>query len=110
MKKVNRILKLLVSYEGLKSLVYCVICRFKADKTLEPKLRTSRPPTKREGRMRVKMSLKDLFDTETSISRAFSEKREKPLSIKKNRLDKEKFVALIPCRKPLISRKSKGSS
>ena len=56
-----------------KSIVYCVISRFKADKTLEPKPRTGRPPmtTKREARMTVKMSLKDHFNTATSISCTF---------------------------------------
>ena len=55
-----------------KSVVYRVINRFKADKTLEPKSRTcrSRMTTKREDWMIVKMSLKDRFDTATSISRA----------------------------------------
>ena len=53
-----------------KSVVYRVISRFKADKTLEPKSRTDRPPMtiEREDRMIVKMSLKDRFDTATSIS------------------------------------------
>ena len=64
--------------------------------------------TKQEGRMIVKMSLKDRFDTATSISRAFSEQTEKPISRKtvSRRLDKEKLVAWIPCRKPLISKKN----
>ena len=55
-----------------KSVVYRVISRFKAGKALEPKLRTGKPPftTKREDRMIVKMTLKDRFDTATSISRA----------------------------------------
>ena len=38
--------------------------------------------TKREDRMIVKMSLKDRFDTATSISRAFCEKTGKPISRK----------------------------
>ena len=33
-----------------------------------------------EDRMIVKMSLKDRFDSETSISRAFCEQTEKPIS------------------------------
>ena len=43
-----------------KSLVYCVISRFKADKTLGPKSRNGRPlmTTKLEDRMIIKMSLK----------------------------------------------------
>ena len=58
-----------------KSAVYRVICRLKTDKTLEPKPRTGRPTmtTKREDRIILKMSLKDPFDTATSISRAFCE-------------------------------------
>ena len=58
-----------------KIVVYHVISRFKADKTLEPKLRTGRPPmtTKQEDWMILKMSLKDHFDTATSISGAFCE-------------------------------------
>ena len=61
-----------------KSVVYRVISRFQADKTLEPKPRTGRPPmtTKRENRMIVKMSLKDRFDTATSISLHLVSKRE----------------------------------
>ena len=52
-----------------KSVVYCVISEFKTDKTLEPKPRTGRLPmtTKREDRMIVKISLKERFDTATSI-------------------------------------------
>ena len=48
-----------------KSIVYHEISRFKADKTLELKPRTGRPPmtTKWEDRMIVKMSLKDRVDT-----------------------------------------------
>ena len=44
-----------------------------ADKTLEPKLRTDRCPmaTKLEDRITVKMSLKDRFNTKTTIFRAF---------------------------------------
>ena len=94
-----------------KSIVYRVISRFKADKTFEPKPRTGRPPmtTKQEDRMIVKMSLKDRFDTTTSISRAFCERTGKLISRKivSHRLNKEKLVARIPCRKPLISKKNK---
>ena len=58
-----------------KSIVYHVISRFKADKSLEPKPRTGRPlmTTKWEDRIIVKMSLKDRFNTATSISHAFCE-------------------------------------
>ena len=58
-----------------KSVVYHVISKFKADKTLKPKPRTGRPhmTTKREDWMIVKMSLKDRFDTAMSISHAFCE-------------------------------------
>ena len=58
--------------------------------------------------MIVKMSLKDHFDTVTSISRAFFEQTGKPISRKtvSPRLYKEKLVAQIPCRKPLISKKN----
>ena len=55
------------------------------------------------------MSLKDRFDTVTSILRAFFEQTGKLISRKKTvsrRLNKEKFVAWIPCRKPLISKKN----
>ena len=89
-----------------KSVVYRVISRFKAEKTLEPKPRTSKPPmtTKREDRVIVKMSLKDRFNTATSISHAFYEQTGKPISRKtvSRRLNKEKLVARIPCHKPLI--------
>ena len=92
-----------------KSVVYRVY-RFKADKRLERKPRTGRPPmnTKREDRIIVTMSLKDRFDTATSISRAFCEQTEKPISRKtvSRRLNKEKLVARISCRKPLISKKN----
>ena len=91
----------------LKSVVYHVISRVKADKSLDLKPRTARPlmTTKGEDLMIVKMSLKDRFDTTTSISRAFYERTEKPISRKtvSRRLNKEKLVALIPYRKPLIS-------
>ena len=65
-------------------IVYRVISRFKAEKTLEPKLRTGRPPmtTKLEDWMIVKMSLKDRFDAAMSISRAFCEQTGK-LSLEK---------------------------
>ena len=93
-----------------KSLVYRLISRFKADKILEPKPKTGRPPmtTKREDQMIVKMSLKDRFDTATSISCAFCEKTGKPIFRKtiSRKLNKEKFVARITCRKPLISKKN----
>ena len=58
-----------------KNVIYHVISKFKADKTLEPKLRTGRPPmtTKREDQMIVKMSLKDRFDTAMFISHAICE-------------------------------------
>ena len=72
----------------------CVISRFKADKTLEPKPRTGRPPmtTKREDWMIVKMSLKDSLNAATSISHAFCEETGKPISRKtvSCRLNKEK--------------------
>ena len=63
--------------------------------------------TKREDRMIVKMSLKDRFNTATSISCAFCEQTGKSMSRKavSCRLDKEKLVAWIPCHKPLISKK-----
>ena len=93
-----------------KSVVYRVISRFKRDKTHEPKLRTSRPPmtTKRVDQMIVKMSLKDRLDTTTSISRALCKQPGKPISRKtvSHRLNYETFVARIPCRKPLISKKN----
>ena len=93
-----------------KSVVYCEISIFKADKTFEPKPRTGRLPmtTKREDRMIVKMSLKDRFDTATSISRVFCRQKGKPLSRKTVFcwLNKEKLVARIPCHKPLISKKN----
>ena len=68
-----------------KSVVYCVISRFKADKTLELKPRTCWPlmNTKRENRMIIKMSLKDRFDRAPSISLAFCEQTGKPISRKK---------------------------
>ena len=93
-----------------KSVVYHVVSRFKADKTLEPKLRTGRPPmtTKREDRMIVKMSLKDHFALAMSNSCAFCEETGKPISRKSvsHGLNKEKLVAQIPCRKSLISKKN----
>ena len=54
------------------------------------------------------MSLKDRFDTAASISHAFCEQTGKPISRKtvSQRLDKKKLVAQIPCRKPLISKKT----
>ena len=93
-----------------KSLVYLVISRFKVDKTLKPKPRTGRPPmtTKWKDRMIVKMSLKDRFDTATSISRASCEQIGKPISRKtvSRRLNNEKLVARIPCCKSLFSKKN----
>ena len=93
-----------------KSVVYRVISRLKADEILKPKLRTGSLPmtTKREDRMILKMSLKDRFDTATSISRAFCEQTGKPLTRKtvSRRLNKEKLVAWISCRKPMISKKN----
>ena len=63
---------------------------------------------KREGQMIVKMSVKDRVDTATSISRAFFEQTGKPIFRKtlSRRLNKEKLVARIPCRKPFISKKN----
>ena len=63
--------------------------------------------TKREDRMIVILPLKDGFDIATSVSRAFCEQTGKPISRKtvSRRLNKEKLVARIPCRKPLISKK-----
>ena len=78
--------------------------------TLEPKPRTGRPPmtTNREDRMIIKMSLKDRFDTATSISHAFCKQTGKPISRKtvSRKLNKEKLVARIPCCKPLIAKKN----
>ncbi len=64
--------------------------------------------TKWENRMIAKMSLKDHFDTATSISHAFCEQTGKPISSKTVScwLNKEKLVAWIPCCKPLISKKN----
>ena len=93
-----------------KNIVYRVISKFKADKTLESKLRTGRSPmnTKQEDRMIVTMSLKDRFGTTTSISSVFCEQTRKPITRKtvSRSLDKKKLVARIPCRKPLISKKN----
>ena len=93
-----------------KRFLYRVISRFNTEKTLELKPRTGSTPMtiKREDRMIVKMSLKDRFDVAKSISRAFCYQTGKPISRKtvSRRLDKEKFVARIPCRKPLISKKN----
>ena len=89
-----------------KIVVYRVISRFKADKTLEPKQRTGRTPMtiKQEDRMIVKIPLKDT----KSISRASCEQTGKPIprKIVSRRLNKEKLVARVPCRKPLISKKN----
>ena len=93
-----------------KSVVYCVINRFKADKTLEPKPRTDRPPmtTKLKDRMIVKMSLIGCFNTVMPISCAFCEQTRKTITRKtvSHRLSKEKLVAWIPYCKPLISKKN----
>ena len=64
--------------------------------------------TKREDRMIVKMFLKDRFNTAMSIFRAFCEQTGKLIARKtvSRRLNKEKLVARIPCRKPLISKKN----
>ena len=92
------------------SIVYRVISRLKADKTLEPKATTDAPhmTTKREGRTMVKISLKDRFDAAMTISRAFCVQTGKPISWKtvSRRLIKEKLVFRIPCHKPLISKKN----
>ena len=86
-----------------KSIIYSVINRFKADKTLKT-LTENWQASKREDRMIVKISLKYRFDTATSIPRAFYEQTGKPISIKtvSRRLNKETLVARILCRKPLI--------
>ena len=64
--------------------------------------------TKCVDRMIVKMSIKDHFDTATSISHAFCEQTGKPSSRKavSCQLNKETLVARIPCHKPLISKKN----
>ena len=58
--------------------------------------------------MIAKMSLKDCFDTATSISYEFCDQTGKSISRKtvSHRLNKEKLVAQIPCFKPLISKKN----
>ena len=58
--------------------------------------------------MIIKMSLKTRFDTSWYISRAFCEQIGKPIYRKtvSRRLNKEKLVARIPYRKPLISKKN----
>ena len=58
--------------------------------------------------MIVKMSLKDPFDTTMSVSCAFCEQTGKTISRKTVSywLNKEKLVTLIPCCKPLISKKN----
>ena len=60
----------------------------------------------REDRMIVKMSLKDRFGTATSISCVFCEPTGKPISRETvyPRLNKEKLVSRIPCRKPFIQK------
>ena len=64
--------------------------------------------TKCEAWMIVKMSLKDRFDTAVSIFHAFCEQTGKPIPRKTvfRRLNKEKLVAQISCRKLLISKKN----
>ena len=64
--------------------------------------------TKREDRMIVKMSLKDRFDSATSISRAFCEQTGKPIPRQtvSRRLNKEKLMARIAYLKPLILKKN----
>ena len=54
------------------------------------------------------MSLKDHFDTATFISHAYCGQTGKPIPRKtvSRRLNKEKLVAWIPCRKLLISKKN----
>ena len=93
-----------------KSVVYRVISRFKVNKTLEPKPRTSRlsMTTKWEDEMIVKMSLRDCFNTTMSLSRAFCERAGKPISRKivSRRLNREKLVAWVPWHNPLISKKN----
>ena len=78
MKKINRFLKIRALYEGQKSVVYCVINRFKADKTLKAKPRTDKHPmtTKLQDQMIIKKSFQDPFYTATSISRAFVSKQD----------------------------------
>ena len=93
-----------------KSIVYHIISRFKADKTLGPKPRTGRPPMTNKWKdwMIFKISLKDHFDKAMSISHAFCELIGKPISRKtvSHWLNKEKLVARIQCCKPLISKKN----
>ena len=65
--------------------------------------------------MIVKMSLKDRFDTATSISRSFFfvEQTGKPISRKTvfRSLNKERLVVRIPCSKPIdFKEKLKSSS
>ena len=98
-----------------KSVVYRVVNRFKADKTLGLKPRTGRPPmtTKQEDRMIVKMSLKDRFDTAISISRAFCEQTGKPISRKSvsRWLNNEKISGSDSMSQTFdFKKKSKGSS
>ena len=83
-----------------KSVVYRVISRFKTDKTLEPKPKTGRPSmtSKKEDQLIVRMSLRDSFETATSISRKFCEQTGKAISRKSvsYRLKREKLLARIP--------------
>ena len=99
------------SYSEIAGIARRSKSRLKSDKTLELKPRTGRPPmtTKRDDCMIVKMSLKGRFDTATSTSRAFCEQTGKPISRKtvSRRLNKEKLVIRIPCRKLLIFKKIK---
>ena len=64
--------------------------------------------TKWEDQMIVKMSLKDHFDTTTSISPAFCKQIGKLIFRKTvpHRLNKEKLVVQIPCCKLLILKKN----
>ena len=63
--------------------------------------------TEREDRMIVKMSLKDRFDTATStLAHIVSKQKSQSRKTVSRRLNKEKLVARIPCRKPLIPKKN----
>ena len=110
MKKANHILKLTGIVRRSKSIVYHVISRFKADKTLKPKPRTYRPPmtTKQEDWMIVKISLKDIFSVlqHLFLMHFVSKRESQSLEKLSHRLNKEKLVAWIACRKPLISKKN----
>ena len=64
--------------------------------------------TKQEGRMIVRMTLKDCFETAAFISCAFCKQAGKPTSRRtlSRWFNKEKLVARIPFRKPLIPKKN----